>query len=294
MNEFKNYHPSVSLIYFIAVLGFSMVFMHPLCLGISLVCAFLWSLILKGGKSIKSLLYMLPVMVITALMNPAFNHRGVTILGYFPSRNPLTLESVIYGLCAGAMLLAVLYWFTCLNSVLTSDKLIYLFGRLSPSLSLIFSMTLRFVPRFINQFREVTAAQKCVGRDVSEGRLKSRLKNALSVMSVMITRALENSIDTADSMKARGYGLSGRSSFSMFRFEKRDGVLLVVICLLSGYIITGGVMGEMYFACFPQIEYSGYSAYGISLFVAYAMLCILPVIIEIKEVLKWNSLKRKI
>lgn len=294
MNEFKNYHPTVSLIYFIAVLGFAMVFMHPLCLLISLVCAFLWSLILKGGKSIKSLLYMLPVLAVTALMNPAFNHRGVTILGYFPSGNPLTLEAVIYGICAGAMLLSVLYWFSCLNSVLTSDKLIYLFGRLSPSLSLIFSMTLRFVPRFTEQFREVMTAQKCVGRDVSEGKLKSRLKNTLSVMSVMVTRALENSIDTADSMKARGYGLEGRSSFSMFRFKKRDGVLLLIISLLSGYIIAGGVMGEMYFSCFPKIEQSGYSTYGISLFGAYAVLCILPVIIEVKEVLLWNSLKRKI
>ncbi len=291
MNEFKNYHPTVNLIYFIAVLGFSMFFMHPLCLGISLMCALLWAHILKGRKH---LLYMLPVLIVAALMNPLFNHAGVTILGYFPSGNPLTGESVIYGFCAGAMLFSVLCWFSCFNEVMTGDKLIYLFGRLAPSISLILSMTLRFVPRFTKQFGEVIRGQKGLGRDVSEGKLITRLKNALSVMSVMISWSLESSIDTADSMKARGYGLPHRSSFSMFRFHKRDGILILVICVLSVYIITGSFMGEMQFACFPKIVHSGYSLYGITVFAAYAVLCIMPVIIEIKEVLKWNNLKRKI
>lgn len=294
MNGLKNCHPTVNLIYFIAVLGFSMFFMHPLCLLISLVSSLLWAYILKGGKDKKFILYMLPALFGAALMNPLFNHKGVTILSYFPSGNPLTLESVIYGLCAGGMLASVLCWFSCFNEVMTGDKLIYLFGRFSPSLSLIFSMTLRFVPRFAKQFGEVIRSQKGLGRDVSKGPLKTRLKNALSVMSVMITWALESSIDTADSMKARGYGLPKRSSFSMFRFHNRDGILIFVICALSVYIICGSLMGEMAFACFPKIIHSGYSLYGITVFAAYAILCILPVILEITEVIKWNSLKRKI
>ena len=294
MSAFGDCHPVVNLIYFIAVLGFSMFFMHPVCLFISLVCAIFWAIILKSGKRKAFLLFMLPVLLGTAVMNPLFNHAGVTTILYFPSGNPLTAEALIYGLCAGAMLASVLCWFTCFNEIMTGDKLIFLFGRLAPSLSLILSMTLRFVPRFIKQFSEVIKAQKGIGPNNSDENLKSRLKNALSVMSVMITWALESSIDTADSMKARGYGSGKRSSFSMFRFKNRDGILILVICALSVYIICGSLMGEMQFTCFPKIVHSGYSIYGITVFAAYAILCILPVVIEIKEVIKWNSLKRKI
>lgn len=294
MTGLKNYHPIVNLIYFVTVLGFSMFFMHPLCLLISLICAVLWSVILKGGRSKKILLFMLPVLITTAIMNPLFNHAGVTILAYFPNGNPCTLESVIYGLCAGAMLASVLCWFSCFNEIMTSDKLIYLFGRLAPSLSLIFSMTLRFVPRFAKQFGEVIQAQKGIGRGSSDGTFKARIKTALSVMSVMITRALEGSIDTADSMKARGYGLPNRSSFSMFKFKKQDGFLIFIICILAAYIVYGSIKGEILFNCFPKIALSGFSLYGLTVFAAYAILCILPVILEITEVIKWNCLKRKI
>lgn len=104
--------------------------------------------VLKGRKTLFThLLYMLPLAFLTALINAAFNHEGATILVYLPGENPLTLESVVCSMCAAAMILSVVCWFSCYNEVMTSDKFIYLFGRVSPALSLIFSMTLRFVPR---------------------------------------------------------------------------------------------------------------------------------------------------
>ena len=44
------------------------------------------------------------MMAMAALINPAFNHEGATLLTYLPSGNPLTLESILYGLAAGARL----------------------------------------------------------------------------------------------------------------------------------------------------------------------------------------------
>ena len=75
MNEFKMYHPFVNFIYFLCVIGFSMFFMHPVCLAVSLVCGFAYSAILKGAKAVKiNLIYMLPMLIISALINPDFNH----------------------------------------------------------------------------------------------------------------------------------------------------------------------------------------------------------------------------
>ena len=295
MSEFKTYHPIVNFTYFVLVIGFSCFFMHPACLCISLVCGFTYSVMLKGKKAIKNnLIYMLPMLVIMALINPAFNHEGATVLMYLPSGNPLTYESVIYGLCASVMIVSVICHFGCYNEVMTSDKFIYLFGRIIPAMSLIISMTLRFVPRFKAQLRVVSNAQRCMGCDVSNGSILERARHGINILSIMITWSLENAIETADSMKARGYGIAGRTAFSIFTFDKRDKKALICILLLGIYTFAGNLMGGMYFNFFPSIKMAKASLFNISVFVAYCLLCVCPVIIELWEVRKWKALRSKI
>ena len=288
MNEFKTYHPIVNFVYFAFVIGLSMFFMHPVCLCISLCSAFTYSVMLSGKKALKAnLLYMLPTMLVTALVNPAFNHEGVTVLTYLPSGNPLTLESVLYGLCAAVMLVSVICHFSNFNAVMTSDKFIYLFGRVIPSLSLILSMTLRFVPRFIAQLKVVTNAQKCVGK-------KKGIKNAIAILSILVTWALENAVETADSMKARGYGLKGRTAYSNFIFDKRDAFSLICILVSGLYVFIGSIMGGMRCRYFPSVAFAPASLFSISVFIAYFLLCTVPIIVEIREVKKWRAIESKI
>lgn len=295
MNEFKTYHPIVNFIYFAFVIGFSCVFMHPICLVISLLSGFAYSVLLKGRKAIKTnLIYMLPTLTFAAFINPAFNHEGITIISYLPSGNPLTLESVVYGLAAAIMIVSVICWFSCYTEIMTSDKFIYLFGRIIPSLSLILSMTLRFVPRFSAQLKVITNAQRCIGRDVSNGSVIQRAKHGLLILSIMTTWALENAIETADSMKSRGYGHSGRTAFSIFTFDKRDKKALLCIVILGIYTLAGKLVGGMYFRYFPSLQTGNFSMYGLSVFIAYFALCICPIIIEVYEVRKWKVIKSKI
>lgn len=295
MNEFKNYHPVVNFIYFVFVIGFSCFFMHPVCLAISLICGFTYSVMLKGRKRVKTnLIYMLPMLILMALINPAFNHEGVTIIEYLPGGNPLTLESIIYGLCAATMIVSVICWFSCYNEIMTSDKFIYLFGKIIPSLSLIISMTLRFVPKFAAQLRVVTAAQRCMGRDVSSGSIIKRAKHGLNILSIMTTWSLENAIETADSMKSRGYGHRGRTAFSIFIFDKRDKKALLAILVLGLYTFVGNLCGGMYFRYFPSMKAADFSIFGVSVFASYLLLCISPVIIELWEVRKWKASRSKI
>ena len=295
MNEFKNYHPIVNFTYFVFVIGFSMFFLHPICLTISLVSGFVYSCMLKGTKAIKTnLLYILPTVLFMALINPLLNHQGITIIAHLPKGNPVTLESILYGLSAGAMIGSVICHFSCYNEIFTSDKFIYLFGKIIPAMSLIISMTLRFVPKFSAQLKVVINAQRCMGRDISKGSIINRAKNGLSILSIMITWALENAIETADSMKSRGYGLPGRTAFSIYTFDKRDKKALFSIMFLGVYIIVGYFMGNLEFIYFPMVKGAEFSIYGVSVFVAYLLLCICPVIIELWEVRKWNVLKQKI
>jgi energy-coupling factor transport system permease protein len=266
-----------------------MFFMHPVFLIISFVCSFLFSVVLNGFKSLKfNLLYMLPLLLFTAVINPLFNHEGVTILFYLKSGNPVTLESVLYGASAAFMFVSVILWFTCYNAVMTSDKFIYLFGRIAPGVSLIFSMVLRFVPKYKAQIKVISNAQKCIGRDISNGSIKSRAKSGVNILSVMTTWALENAIDTADSMKSRGYGLKGRTSFSIYKFTGRDKTLLLIMLSLIAIIITGMVCGTNSARFFPSIKFAKPKGISILIYCSYALFCLLPIFTGILEEVKWK------
>lgn len=294
-DTFAGYHPVVNFLYFLAVLGLSMFIMHPVCLGISLVCAVAYSGYLKGAKAMLfQLRFMLPLLLLTALLNPVFNHEGATILLYIGDGNPLTLEAIYYGIAAASMMVAVITWFSCCNVVMTSDKFVYLFGKLIPALSLILSMTLRFVPRFTAQIKVVTQAQRCVGRDVSSGSVRKRIHNGLTILSIVITWALENAIETADSMRSRGYGMAGRTAFSIYRLQRRDFIALAAIVLLVAYVIVGYATDGIYWQYYPLVSGELTGAYSISIFAAYLGLCLLPLLINFGEDLKWKSLTSKI
>ena len=294
-DAFGGCHPVVNFMYFSLVIGFSMFLMHPVCLFISLICAVFYYVKLKGGKALRFMArYALPLMIVTALVNPAFNHRGVMILCYLPTGNPLTLESIIYGLTAAVMLVSVLVWFACYTEIMTSDKFVYLFGKVIPALSLVLSMTLRFVPRFKEQLERVKEAQRGMGKFVEESSPLGKLKSALSCFSVMATWALESSIETADSMKSRGYGLRGRTAFSIYTFTERDKSIMAWLGLCAFFLLSGCVSGNLYWQYFPSIRGMLAEPLTIGLEAAYFGLCITPTAIDFWEDRQWRYLRSKI
>jgi energy-coupling factor transport system permease protein len=219
---------------------------------------------------------------------------GATILTYLPNGNPLTLESTLYGLAAAVMLITVISWFSCFNAVMTGDKLVYLFGRVLPGLSLLLAMALRFVPRFQAQIKVISTAQKGIKRDVASGTIMQKARQGMKILSIMVTWALENGVETADSMKGRGYGLPGRTAFSIFRFRRRDGWVCLYLLTCAAVVITGAAAGAYQFRYFPTVrgQWSGF--WTIAVFGAYFALAALPIIINLKEELRWKRIESKI
>ena len=289
-DAFLGYHPVVNLLFFASVISFSMLLTHPLAQAISLVCAILYGIVAEGRRSLLFLLkFCLPTVLVTAWINPAFNHEGVTILRYLESGNPLTLESILYGVGSGLLLVSVLLWFSAFSRVMTSDKFIYLFGRVLPSLSLILSMALRFIPRFRSQLRTVTEAQRCIGRDVSTGGPLKRLRIAVLILSIMITWSLENAIETADSMKSRGYGLKGRSAYSIYRMDERDVYALVWLGFCTLFLVAGHMLSAFGFRYFPSIRYAALDRTSLPFYAVYFGLCITPTVLTLVKERTWKT-----
>ena len=277
-DAFSGYHPVINFLYYALVLLFSMCLMHPVYLAISLTGA----------------LALLPMAALAALLNPAFNHEGATILTYLPSGNPLTLESMLYGASAAVMLASVVLWFSSYNEVMTSDKFVYLFGHVIPALSLVLSMALRFIPKFRAQMQTVSEAQACIGRDTKNGSVFRRVGNAVKIFSIMVTWSLENAIETADSMRSRGYGLPGRTAFSIYRFDDRDKAALAWLVFCGAYLISGWMAGGTYFRYYPTVKAAAWTPMTVNFMLVYLALVLTPVILDRREDRLWNSLQSNI
>ncbi len=293
-DTFCTYHPFVTLCYFIVVMAVTMLVMHPFLLFASFAAGAAYSILLNGRRAARfNLLGVLPMALLAAVLNPMFNHAGVTILGYM-GVNPITLESILFGAAAATAFASVVMWFSCYNRVMTSDKFIYLFGRVIPALSLIISMALRFVPRFKERISETAEAQKCIGRGAGQGNVFKRARHGLRILSIVTTWALESAVTTADSMRSRGYGLRGRTAFSMYRFDGRDAAVSACMGAALAVFLAAAFTGNIRIRFFPSIKINPDTPMAWLGCAAFALFCFLPVILRIREDIIWRSMLSKI
>ena len=291
-DAFSGFHPGVNLAFFAAALGLTMFIQQPVYLLISMISGCAYLLYLQGKKGFyRQVGYLVPILIMMAIMNPVFNHEGVTILWYLPNDNPITLEAICFGLASAVMMGASIVWFNCCNTVFTSDKIIYLFGRVIPALSLMISMTLRFVPRFKNFLQSVLRTQQAMHKPENT---KEKLGQALAAFSATVSWAMEQSIVSADSMKSRGYGLFGRTAFSIYIFEKRDGITLLTLFLLCAGAVFPHIVGLMGWTYYPSMSGGLLGPVQILAYLCYGGMCNLPLIIDLMEDRKWNALRSKI
>lgn len=291
MKDLDRLNPGVSAVYFLAVSLIAMFSLDPILLGISLLGALCYCIFIKGVSQ-KTHLAMLLLILIFAAVNVAVSHNGVTVL-FVANDTPITLEAMIYGAIMGLSAVSVIYWFSCFSKIMTSDKLLYVLALLSPKISLIISMGLRYVPLFKDQVKKIKNSQRALGLYGDES-IVGRIKGSVRVFSVMVTWALENGIITADSMSARGYGLKKRSHYSPFTFGMSDALFLAAVALLSVTTLVCMGLGAFEFEIYPKIVAARSSPLRTAGYFAYGALSFLPTIITVKEKIKWTYLKSKI
>ena len=285
-------NPFVLLCYFAATAGISMFSMNPMLQLFSLAGALSFFFIRNAGKKTGMHLTLCLTAFLIFILNPLFQHNGATVL-FILNGNPVTKEACFYGAIAALMLLATLYWFRSFSELMTSDKILYLFGRISSKLALLLSMAMRYIPLFGQQLKKTAQAQKAMGYFKEDNALDS-IRGYIRVFSVTVTWALETGIVTADSMEARGYGVGKRSSFAIFRFYRKDGAFLVLIGILFLICIYGIATEAISYQYYPTILAHEPSFISILTYGAYITLAFLPTAAEAGEKIKWKYLQSKI
>lgn len=290
-NVFGTYHPAVDLLFFCAVIGFGVFLIHPVMLAISLLSSFLCMVMVKGRSAVKMMVFVfLPAVIAVTAINMYVNPRGDTVLWY-TEYSRVTLEAMVFGMLTGLLICAVISWSVYFSAVMTGDKITFLFGRIMPAMSLVFTMVLRFIPNFNTRIKEIYRAQKAMGRDRNAAGAVKKIRHGAKIVSIMFTWSLEHSVDTADSMRARGYELKGRSAFNYYRFDRRDTVMTAILAILCGAVIAGILTGRTQAVFYPCIELARTDMWAAAVYAAYLILCMMPVILQIKEVFIWKYMR---
>lgn len=285
----NNYNPFVLMFYFLSAVIISAFSENPVLQISALTGAILFCMIItKRSETAGNIGFYVPMFFIIAVTNPLFSHNGATPL-FFLNGNPVTLEAFIYGIAIAVMAIGVMLWCKCYSEIMTTDKFLYIFGKTVPKLSLVLSMALKFIPMYKQQTRRVSRAQKAMGLYSSKS-VTDKVRSHARVFMAMVSWSLENSIETSSSMKARSYGLKGRTNFVLFKFGADDLILLAVIVILLGVTVFGIMTGETRFYYYPKISRLKFSA----AYIAFGIFSLLPFIIEVKEAIKWRYCISKI
>ncbi len=286
-DAFSRCHPLVNFIFFAGAIGFGVVIRHPAYILLGALSAGIYLCLLLPRKGWRTALGLLPVVLFVAVINPLFNLEGEHLLFTLFGR-PYTLEALLYGLAVGGIFAVMMLWFACCSAVLTSDKFICLFGSLIPALSLLLTMVLRLIPNLARKARQLLEARKSIGKGAGDtSSRKEKLLDGVNILSALTDWALEGSIVTADSMRARGYGSGKRTSFRLYRFTGRDGLLLAVMAALAAAVLLFGGMNAAYTPVFSADPPSlSLAAYGVFLGI--------PIILDGKEALTWHISRSKI
>ena len=289
-DAFSKCHPAVNFLFFAGAIGCSVVIQHPAYLLAGVLCGGSYYFILNGRKGVKMILGLLPMFLILTAINPLFNTYGAHILFSVFGR-PYTLEALLYGAAIASLFVQMMLWFGCYNAVITSDKFTSLFGNLIPALSLLLVMVLRLIPNFIRKTKQIIGARKSIGKGAAEqSSTKEKLSDGMTVLSSLTDWALEGSVVTGDSMRARGYGTAKRSSFMIYRMKTDDWLLIVSIPILLALIINAACLGQMTAAFTPEIQIAPIS-WGILPYTAYLLI---PIALHTKEAFSWHISRSKI
>lgn len=280
---FDIFHPAVQGCYFAAVLVLSMVAFQPVCILISLSTGFAYSVFLRGWRaSARSMLWQVPLMLVIMVVNPLFSASGSTELFRIGVR-AVYLESLVYGMCMGALLVSVILWFSNASRVLTTDKVMALFGNAAPVIALMLSMAARLVPQFVRRGTEIEAVQRACSGVRSRG-VRERTASRIRLSSVLMGWSMEDSLETADAMRARGWGSSRkRTVYGRYRFRAADGIALAAVAVLVAVssLLVGIACSQ--FTFYPKLStlavWWGYAP--------YAALLLVPLGLQLAEEVRW-------
>lgn len=163
MKAFSSMHPFVLMIYFVSVLITAMFINNPIIQLSALLGGIAFCGMLTTAKQkLSDIAFYIPLFILISITNPLFSHNGETPL-FFMNGNAVTLEAIAYGVFIAVMVIGVMLWCKCYSIIMTSDRFLYLFGRVLPKPAIVMSTALRYIPMLKRQSEKSEKGTKGYG-----------------------------------------------------------------------------------------------------------------------------------
>ena len=224
------------------------------------------------------------------LLNPFLVSRGTNILFYFRGKQ-VTLEASLYGVVMALSIAAIIILFISFNMILNGNKFLYIFSRVLPKLAFLSMLAIRFAPLLRLRLSEIADVQRVRGVDIKTGSIRNRAKSGMILLQILLTWSLEEALETANSMQARGYGTGKRSAYLPFLWGKRDIVWLSIIIFLFGACLSGGLLGYGKIYIYPALGTLQFYPLDWLFLLFLIILATFPLIVEGGERIRWKQLK---
>lgn len=275
MDSFMKRHPLVTAGYYITAFLMLLMAGHPTLYIVAVICLLVCRFFQIGGRQcLRSLLYCIGAAALCLVINPLFNHRGVTVL-FELGDTRITKEAVLYGGHMVLLLIASVNLFSCFSYYMTSEKIMALMGKRLPAFSMLFSMILRMVPKVKRDFKEITRLQG----------------NRPKVWSALFGMGMEESVERSIAMKQKQYGERNRSHYWGMEMAWQDWTMVGLVCCMLGYLIRMKIFGLISVRYFPSIYITHLSWQQWLLYIVYFGM---PVWLRGKEECKWFLWRQKI
>ena len=271
--RFSLVHPLVAMVFFVATIVVTLLTYHPLVLALSFTMAALSLAVYVGPTQLaKTLGWLVPMMAVVVVLNTVFNARGASVLFSIGHRD-FTLESLYFGLCIASMLAAVMLWFRLYQELMTTDRFLYLFAPLAPTLALSITMVLRWIPLTKYRYEQLRNAQQSTASP--------------RLISALMSWSMEDAIEGADSMQARNYDAAGmkRGSFRSYRFTTSDAVTLTYLSATALIAVVTLIVATRNLAFFPTLRNA--DVLSPLTLITLAALMLYPLALEGREQLRW-------
>lgn len=287
-SRFHAFHPAINFCYYIGAIILLMLLAHPVFLVVTVLIILSIHWFYDNCSNLKRWsILIISSGILILIMNPLFNERGRHVLFELMGHR-ITLEAVTYGGISALSIMGVMAIFVSYNEVMTPNKLLFLFSKFLPQFAILLMLTLRFIPLMRRRLEEISNVQKSKGIHIHEGTWKERIHKGMLYIQVLLTFSLEEAIQTADSMNARGYGRFRRTTYEYYRLTKTDIFALGYLVIVLLFILYGRYLGLGKLAIYPLMETMNLHGEEILTLVLTILFIGFPLLVELGEVVRWR------
>ncbi|MDR1567443.1 MAG: energy-coupling factor transporter transmembrane protein EcfT [Streptococcaceae bacterium] len=105
-------------------------------------------------------------------------------------------------------------------------------------ISLMLSISLRFVPTLMDETEKIMNAQRSRGVDFGEGSLIQKVKAIIPLLIPLFVSSFKRADELATAMEARGYqGGEGRTRYRKLEWKLRDTAVLLILAVVTVLLI---------------------------------------------------------